>query len=67
VRHRIARPGRVRRARWQFSNASEDILGLCTAALDIVDIPWRRSNTRIVSVSRRDAVARLDELIGLKY
>lgn len=52
--------------RWQFVNASEDILGLCTRALDLVDVPWRRSAARVVSVSRRDAVTRLDGLIGPK-
>jgi len=52
--------------RWQFCNASEDILGLCTATLDRVGVEWRRSSRRIVSVSRRDAVARLDALIGPK-
>ncbi|NYE38761.1 hypothetical protein F4692_003912 [Nocardioides cavernae] len=52
--------------RWQFVNASEDILGLCTWALDLVDVPWRRSGPRVVSVSRRDAVSRLDDLVGPK-
>ncbi len=52
--------------RWQFVNASEDILDLCTWALDLVDVAWRRSGSRVVSVSRREAVARLDELIGPK-
>ena len=52
--------------RWQFVNASEDILGLCTWALDLVDVAWRRSAPRVVSVSRREAVARLDELVGPK-
>ena len=52
--------------RWQFVNASEDILGLCTWALDLAAVEWRRSAPRVVSVSRRDAVARLDELIGPK-
>lgn len=61
--------GKTRRydyARWQFSNRSEDILGLCGWALDLVEIPWRRSGPWTISVSRRDAVAALDELIGLK-
>jgi hypothetical protein len=31
-----------------------------------VDIPWRQSSSRVVSVSRQDAVTRLDALIGLK-
>lgn len=52
--------------RWQFVNCSEDILGFCTDALDAVGVPWRRSNHKTVSVSRREAVARLDDLIGLK-
>ncbi len=46
--------------KWQFVNASEDILGLCTWALDLAEVPWRRSGARVVSVSRRDAVARLE-------
>lgn len=52
--------------RWPFSNVSEDILQLCCWALDQVDVAWRRSSPKHVSVSRREAVARLDELIGLK-
>lgn len=52
--------------RWQFSNRSADIRTLCCWALDLLEIPWRRSQTWTISVSRREAVARLDELIGLK-
>ena len=52
--------------RWQFSNASPDIRELCCWALDLVQVPWRQSNRRVISVSRREAVERLDELIGLK-
>ncbi|HKY57722.1 MAG TPA: helix-turn-helix domain-containing protein [Aeromicrobium sp.] len=52
--------------RWQFSNRSEDIHAMCQWALDLVGIDWRRSNRWSTSVSRRDAVARLDRLIGLK-
>lgn len=52
--------------RWQFCNASTDIRELCCWALDLVDVPWRQSNPRVISVSRREGVARLDELIGLK-
>lgn len=52
--------------RWQFSNRSEDILGLCTWALDLAGIAWRRSGPWTVSVSRREAVAELDRLIGPK-
>jgi hypothetical protein len=53
--------------RYFFSNRSEDILGLCTWALDLLDISWRRSTTRDISVARREAVAALDEFIGPKY
>lgn len=52
--------------RWQFSNRSQDIRNLCGWALDLVDIPWRVSNATTISVSRREAVARLDAMIGLK-
>lgn len=52
--------------RWQFTNVSTDIRGLCCWALDLVGIPWRQSSWHTISVSTRDGVARLDELIGLK-
>lgn len=52
--------------RWQFSNRSEDILGLCCWALDLAGVAWRRSGPWTVSVSRRDAVVALDALIGPK-
>jgi hypothetical protein len=52
--------------RWQFTNRSDDIMLLCCWALDLVDVPWRRSGSWTVSVSRRDAVARLDSLVGPK-
>ncbi len=52
--------------RWQFTNNSEDIRELCSWALDLAGIPWRRSNWKTISVSTRAGVARLDELIGLK-
>lgn len=57
---------RYRYPRWQFSNASADIRELCCWALDLVGVAWRQSNPRVISVSRREAVAALDELIGLK-
>ncbi|GAB4007440.1 transcriptional regulator [Nocardioides ultimimeridianus] len=53
-------------SRWQFANASTDIRELCCWALDLVEVAWRQSNPRVISVSRRDAVARLDALIGPK-
>lgn len=50
--------------RWH-TNYSADIRELCCWALDLVDVAWRQSNWTI-SVSRREAVERLDSLIGLK-
>lgn len=52
--------------RWQFANVSADIRELCCWALDLVEVPWRQSRWNHVSVSRREAVARLDALIGPK-
>jgi hypothetical protein len=52
--------------RWQFTNNSDDIRALCCWALDLVGVPWRPSYWTTISVSRREAVARLDELIGPK-
>jgi len=52
--------------RWQFTNESAEIVAWCQEALDLLDIPWRQSSRRLLSVSRRRAVARLDDLIGLK-
>jgi len=52
--------------RWQFTNESVEIMEWCRAALDLFDIPWRQPTRRILSVSRRHAVSRMDDLIGLK-
>jgi hypothetical protein len=52
--------------RWQFTNNSADIRELCCWALDLVEVPWRQSSWKTISVSTRAGVARLDELIGLK-
>ena len=60
------RPKRYDYPRWQFTNVSVDIRELCCWALDLVDVPWRQSNHKTISVSTRSGVARLDALIGLK-
>ncbi len=52
--------------RWQFVNHSEDVMGICTDTSDLVGVPWRRSGRWTVSVSRREAVATLDDLVGPK-
>ena len=53
-------------ARWQFVNYSTEIQRFCTDALDLLGIPWRQSSWKTISVSRREGVALLDELIGPK-
>jgi hypothetical protein len=53
--------------RYLFSNESEDILRLCSDALDQLGVAWQFSRRNAVSVARREAVARLDEFVGPKY
>ena len=60
---RIARAVMPRR----FSNKSTDILELCGAALDQLGVQWRYARWDMISVAKRDAVARLDEFVGPKY
>jgi hypothetical protein len=62
----VANDRGVASVRYHFSNRSEDILGLFTAALDALGIPWTRSSKYIVSVYRKAATARLDEFVGPK-
>lgn len=52
--------------RWQFTNESVEIMAWCSKALDLVGVPWRQTTPRKLSVSRREGVAMLDELIGRK-
>jgi hypothetical protein len=68
VRHRCADGDRrYEYPRYFFSNESADILGLCGEALDLLEISWRFSRRNVISVARRQAVARLDEFVGPKY
>ena len=52
--------------RWQFVNHSTDIQRFCTDALDRAGHPVAAVVVEAVSVSRRDAVARLDAIVGPK-
>lgn len=52
--------------RWQFVNFSPEIQAWCGQALDRLEIPWRQTSPTRISVSRGEAVASLDELIGPK-
>ena len=62
----VANDRGVMSVRYHFSNRSEDILGLFTAALDALEIPWTRSSKYIVSIYRKAATARLDKFVGPK-
>jgi hypothetical protein len=53
--------------RYLFSNRSTDILGLCGQALDRLGVEWRFARWDMISVAKREAVARLDEFVGPKY
>lgn len=53
--------------RYFFTNASDDIRRLFTDALDGLGIEWKQSNRRVISIAKKDAVARLDEFVGPKY
>lgn len=52
--------------RYQFSNRSPDIRDLFTDACDRLDVAWRPWGRWHISVARRDAVAKLDEVVGPK-
>ena len=62
----VANDRGVRSIRYHFSNRSEDIIGLFTAALDRLGIHWTRSTKYILSVYRKADTARLDEFVGPK-
>ncbi|MDT5019255.1 MAG: hypothetical protein QOD39_5415 [Mycobacterium sp.] len=62
----IANDRGVMSVRYHFSNMSEDIIGLFTAALDQLGIHWTRSTKYTVSIYRKADTARLDEFVGPK-
>ncbi len=57
---------RYQYTRYMFTNASTDILKICTDALDLLDVHWTRTTARDISVARRTDVAFLDTFIGPK-
>jgi hypothetical protein len=60
------RPKRYEYPRYFFANESADILGLCGWARDLAGIAWRTPRRNLLSVARRDDVAKLDEFVGPK-
>lgn len=53
--------------RYNFSNESGDIMALCQESLDRLGIEWRMCRPNMLSVARREAVARLDRFVGPKW
>ena len=53
--------------RYFLANESADILRLCGQAPDELGVSWRMARRNNLAVSRREAVARLDEFVGPKY
>jgi hypothetical protein len=53
--------------RYLFSNESKDILGLCGQVLDRLGVEWRFARRNMISVAKKEAVARLDAFVGPKY
>lgn len=57
---------RYRYLRYIFTNASTDILGIFTDALDLLGVSWTQTAPRIISIARREDVAFLDTFVGPK-
>lgn len=53
--------------RYFFSNKSQDIHGLLGDALDRLGIEWRFSRTDVISIAKKEAVARMEKIVGPKY
>jgi hypothetical protein len=49
-----------------FTNASTDILGIFTDALDSLEVQWTQTTARDISIARKGDVAFLDTFIGPK-
>lgn len=62
----VANDRGIRSVRYHFSNRSDDIRGLFTAALDAIGIPWTRPSRYVIAIYRKAATARLDEFVGPK-
>ena len=51
---------------YQFTNVSHDIKRILCEHLDLLGIAWRQASARNIAITRRGAVARLDEFVGPK-
>jgi hypothetical protein len=52
--------------RYQFVNYSSDIRDIFCRACDDYGVAWRQMRWNTISVARREAVAKLDSVIGMK-
>jgi hypothetical protein len=52
--------------RYMFVNASGDIRRIFTDACDQLEIPWRQSAYRTISIARREGIEILDSFVGPK-
>lgn len=62
----VNRTGPYRYASYDFSNRSQDILGIFAATCDQVGVDYRRNRERI-RICRRPSVALLDAHVGAKW
>jgi hypothetical protein len=63
----IRHPKRTYRyPRYEFSNRSDDIREIFGEYCDCLGIEWRPMNRWVISVARRESVAKLDRLVGPK-
>jgi hypothetical protein len=60
------RVGRYACPRYFFTNYSADIRRIFCDHCDLLGIRWSQSNSRNISISRRDSVALLDAFVGPK-
>ena len=65
--HPKATVDRARLLSSQGLNDCEVALGLCGAALDRLEVEWRFARPDVISVAKKEAVARLDAFVGPKY
>ena len=52
--------------RYQFVNYSEDIQKIFCRACDVYGVSWRQMKWNTISIARKDDVAKLDLVVGLK-
>ncbi|MGH2694547.1 MAG: helix-turn-helix domain-containing protein [Actinomycetota bacterium] len=60
-------PKRYEYPRYEFSNYSDHIRSIFCRACDAYGVRWRYMNWNKISIARRDDVAKLDLVVGLKH